>query len=168
VLPCVRQPALANCRVLGESMVMEPNMGILVVEDFEPLRRLVFNKLRNELHLNNILGAADGEEGARLAEELKPDLVILDVGLPKLNGLQVAERIRESTPKSTILFVSQESSEEVVEEAFRAGGAGYVLKTDMEMELAAAIAKVLHGEKYLSRSLRGCDIASLLRSSSPV
>lgn len=149
-------------------MVMEPNTGILVVEDFELLRRLIFHKLKNELHLNNILGAADGEEGARLAEELKPDLVILDVGLPKLNGLQVAERIRKSTPKSTILFVSQESSEEVVEEAFRAGGSGYVLKTDMEMELAAAIAKVLHGEKYLSRSLGGCEIASLLRSSSPV
>ena len=149
-------------------MVMEPNTGILVVEDFELLRRLIFHKLKNELHLNNILGATDGEEGARLAEELKPDLVILDVGLPKLNGLQVAERIRKSTPKSTILFVSQESSEEVVEEAFRVGGAGYVLKTDMEMELAAAIGKVLHGEKYLSRSLSGCEIASLLRSSSPV
>jgi DNA-binding NarL/FixJ family response regulator len=149
-------------------MVMEPNMGILVVEDFELLRRLIFNKLKNELHLNNILGAADGEEGARLAEELKPDLVILDVGLPKLNGLQVAERISKSTPNSVILFVSQECSEEVVEEAFRVGGAGYVLKIDMETELATAIAKVLRGEKYLSRSLAGSEVASLFRSSSPV
>lgn len=146
---------------------MESNLGILVVEDFEPLRRLIFHKLKNELHLNNILGAADGEEGARLAEELKPDLVILDVGLPKLNGLQVAERIRKSTPRSTILFVSQESSDEVVEEAFRVGGKGYVLKIDMETELATAIAKVLRGERYLSHSLAGCEIATLLRSSSP-
>lgn len=147
---------------------MEPNMGILVVEDFELLRRLIFDKLKNELHLNNILGAADGEEGARLAEELKPDLVILDVGLPKLNGLQVAERIRKSVPRSTILFVSQESSEEVIEEAFRVGGTGYVLKIDMETELATAIAKVLRGEKYVSRSLAGGEVASSLRSSSPV
>lgn len=147
---------------------MESNLGILVVEDFEPLRRLIFHKLKNELHLNNILGAIDGEEGARLAEELKPDLVILDVGLPKLNGLQVAERIRKSAPRSKILFVSQESSEEVVEEAFRVGGTGYVLKIDMGTELATAIAKVLRGEKYLSRSLAGCEVASLLRSSSPV
>jgi DNA-binding NarL/FixJ family response regulator len=147
---------------------MESNLGILVVEDFEPLRRLIFHKLKNELHLNNILGAIDGEEGARLAEELKPDLVILDVGLPKLNGLQVAERIRNSAPRSKILFVSQESSEEVVEEAFRVGGTGYVLKIDMGTELATAIAKVLRGEKYLSRSLAGCEVASLLRSSSPV
>lgn len=146
---------------------MESNLGILVVEDFEPLRRLIFHKLKNEMHLNNILGAADGEEGARLAEELKPDLIILDVGLPKLNGLQVAERIRKSAPRSTILFVSQESSEEVVEEAFRVGGKGYVFKIDMETELAAAIAKVLQGERYLSRSLAGCEIASWLRSSSP-
>lgn len=147
---------------------MESNLGILVVEDFEPLRRLIFHKLKNELHLNNILGAIDGEEGARLAEELKPDLVILDVGLPKLNGLQVAERIRKSAPRSKILFVSQESSEEVVEEAFRVGGTGYVLKIDMGTELATAIAKVLRGEKYLSRSFAGCEVASLLRSSSPV
>lgn len=147
---------------------MESNLGILVVEDFEPLRRLIFHKLKNELHLNNILGAIDGEEGARLAEELKPDLVILDVGLPKLNGLQVAERIRKYAPRSKILFVSQESSEEVVEEAFRVGGTGYVLKIDMGTELATAIAKVLRGEKYLSRSLAGCEVASLLRSSSPV
>ena len=146
---------------------MESNLGILVVEDFEPLRRLIFHKLKNELHLDNILGAADGEEGARLAEELKPDLVILDVGLPKLNGLQVAERISKSTPRCVILFVSQERSEEVIEEAFRVGGTGYVLKIDMEMEFATAIAKVLRGEKHLSRSLAGCEVASLLRSSSP-
>src|SRR5690348_13396792 len=148
-------------------MVMEPNTGILVVEDFELLRRLIFHKLKNELHLDNILGATDGEEGARLADELKPDLVILDVGLPKLNGLQVAERVSKSTPRPIILFVSQESSEEVLEEAFRVGGRGYVLKIDMETELTAAIAKVLRGEKYLSRSLAGREVASLLRSSSP-
>ena len=146
---------------------MESNLGILVVEDFEPLRRLIFHKLKSELHLNNILGAADGEEGARLAEELKPDLIILDVGLPKLNGLQVAERITKSAPRSVILFISQESSEEVIEEAFRVGGTGYVLKIDMETELATAIAKAVRGEKYLSRSLAGCEIASLIRSSSP-
>lgn len=146
---------------------MESNLGILVVEDFEPLRRLIFHKLKKELHLNNILGATDGEEGARLAEELKPDLVILDVGLPKLNGLQVAERVSKSTPRSIILFVSQESSEEVVEEAFHVGGRGYVLKIDMETELTAAIAKVLRGEKYLSHSLASREVASLLRSSSP-
>jgi len=146
---------------------MKSNLGILVVEDFAPLRRLIFHKLKNELHLNNILGAADGEEGARLAEELKPDLVILDVGLPKLNGLQVAERVSKSAPRSMIIFVSQESSEEVVEEAFRVGGIGYVLKIDMETELTAAIAKVLRGEKYLSRSLAACEVASLLRTSSP-
>ena len=147
---------------------MESNLGILVVEDFEPLRRLIFHKLKNELHLNNILGAVDGEEGARLAEELKPELVILDIGLPKLNGLQVAERISKSVPRSKILFVSQESSGEVVEEAFRVGGTGYVLKIDMEMDLTTAIARVLRGEKYLSRGLACGEIASLLRSSSPV
>ena len=145
---------------------MESNLGILVVEDFEPLRRLIFHKLKSELHLNNILGAIDGEEGARLAEELKPELVILDVGLPKLNGLQVAERISKSTPRSKILFVSQESSEEVIEEAFRVGGAGYVLKIDMEADLTTAIARVLRGEKCLSRSLAGCEVASLIKSSS--
>jgi DNA-binding NarL/FixJ family response regulator len=147
---------------------MESNLGILVVEDFEPLRRLIFHKLKNELHLNNILGATDGEEGARLAEELEPDLVILDVGLPKLNGLQVAERVGKSAPGSIILFVSQESSEEVIEEAFRVGAAGYVLKIDMETDLTVAIAKVVRGEKYLSRSLAGSEIASTFRSSSSV
>jgi DNA-binding NarL/FixJ family response regulator len=142
---------------------MDSNVGILVVEDFEPLRRLIFCKLQNELHLHNILGAADGEEGARLAEELKPEMVILDVGLPKLNGLQVAERLRKSTPQSKIIFVSQESSEEVIEEAFRVGGSGYVLKIDMETELVPGIMKVLSGEKYLSCSLAGCELGIRLR-----
>jgi len=143
--------------------VIESNVGILVVEDFDALRRLIFHKLQNELHLHNILGAADGEEGARLAEELQPDLVILDVGLPKLNGLQVAERIRQYAPKTRILFVSQESSEEIIEEAFRVGATGYVLKIDMEPELVTAVTKALRGERYLSRSLASCEPMSFLR-----
>ena len=79
------------------------------------------------------------------AEELQPDLILLDIGLPKLNGLEAAKRIRKVAPHAKILFLSQESSPTVVQEALHSGALGYVLKSHAGRELRPAIEAVLAG-----------------------
>ena len=77
--------------------------------------------LQNKLELQNHRRSEDGVEAIELAQALQPDLILLDIGLPKLNGIEAARRIRELAPRSKILFVSQESSVEVVQAAFSIG-----------------------------------------------
>ena len=89
------------------------------------------------------------------AEELQPDLILLDIGLPTLNGIEAARRIRKLSPESKILFVSQESSADVVQEALRLGAVGYVLKAQDGSGLLAAVDAVLQGKKYVSGGLTG-------------
>ena len=102
---------------------------VLVVEDYEPFRRFVCSTLGKRPELQVIGEASDGLEAVQKAEELQPDLILLDVGLPSLSGIEAARRIRKLSPKSKILFVSQESSADVVQEALRIGALGYVAKT---------------------------------------
>jgi len=125
---------------------------ILVVEDFEPWRRLISSMLEKEPHLNIICEVSDGLEAVRKAKELKPELILLDIGLPKLNGMDAARQIRCVTPKSKILFLSQESSAVVVREALRFG-AGFVAKADAGRELVSAVKAVIQGELFLSSAL---------------
>jgi len=105
----------------------------------------------------NILEALDGEEAIELSQEFELDLVLLDIGLPKLNGIEVARRIQELAPRTKILFVSQESSADVVRGALAAGACGYVVKTDAGSELVIAINAVLRGERFVSSAVVGYD-----------
>jgi DNA-binding NarL/FixJ family response regulator len=104
-----------------------------------------------ELHI--VGEVSDGLEAIRKAEELRPDLILLDVGLPTLNGIEAARHIRRLVQESKIVFVSQESSADVVEEAFRLGAKGYVAKTDAGSDLLIAVSAVLHGEIFASTRL---------------
>jgi CheY-like chemotaxis protein len=99
--------------------------------------------------------ASDGLEAAQKAHELQPDLILLDIGLPTLNGIDAARRIRKVAPKSKILFVSQESSSDVVEEALALGALGYVVKTHAGSELLAAVEAVRRGRQFVSAGLLG-------------
>ena len=121
------------------------SVRILVVDDFEPWRQQVCSILQIRPGLRVVAEIADGLEAVQKAEELQPDLIVLDIGLPLLNGIEVARRVRKVSPKSKILFVSQESSADVVQEALRTGARGYVLKTDAGSELLIAINVVLRG-----------------------
>jgi DNA-binding NarL/FixJ family response regulator len=82
-------------------------VSVLVVDDYEPFRRFVCSTLGKRQDLQVIGEASDGLEAVRKAEELKPDLIVLDIGLPRLNGIEVARRIRKLYPKCKILFMSQ-------------------------------------------------------------
>ena len=97
--------------------------------------------------------ASDGLEAVEKAEELQPDLILLDLGLPKLNGMEAARRIRELSPNSKILFLSQDSSTEIVEEALRLGAQGYLLKSEAT-ELPLAVDAITRGTWFVSRRLK--------------
>lgn|SRR5690242_433640 len=122
---------------------------ILVVDDFEPWRRFISTAVEQEPQLLLIGEVSDGLEAVQKSKELKPDLILLDIGLPKLDGLAAARQIRKVSPKSKILFVSQESSAAVVREAMEIG-AGFLVKTDAGTELLAAVVGVMSGEQFLS------------------
>ena len=98
--------------------------------------------------------ACDGLEAVQKAAELQPDLILLDIGLPMLNGIEAARQIRQVSPNSKILFLSQELDVEVARAALNAGGHGYVVKSDAFSELFAAVETVSLGQKYLSARLR--------------
>jgi CheY-like chemotaxis protein len=96
--------------------------------------------------------ASDGLEAIQKAEELQPDLILLDIGLPKLNGIEAAKRIRIVAPHTKILIVSQESDSDVVGEALQLGAMGYVLRSNAGSELLPAIEAVLGGKQFVSKA----------------
>jgi DNA-binding NarL/FixJ family response regulator len=98
--------------------------------------------------------ASDGLQAVQKAEELQPDLILLDIGLPKLNGIEAARQIRKSAPQSRIIFVSEESSPDIVGEALR-GTCGYVVKSKAEHDLLATVDAVLEGSQFLSGAFAG-------------
>jgi DNA-binding NarL/FixJ family response regulator len=131
------------------------SVRVLVIEDYEPFRRFICSTLRKRFGLQIVGEIADGLEAVQKAEELQPDLVVLDIGLPSLNGIEAARRIRKLSPEAKILFVSQESSGDVAQEALALGALGYVVKTHAGSELLAAVGAVLTGRQYISSGLSG-------------
>jgi DNA-binding NarL/FixJ family response regulator len=124
-----------------------------VVDDYEPFRRFVRSTLGKRPELQIVREASDGLEAVRACEELRPDLVILDIGLPTLNGIEAARRIRKVSTASKILFVSQESSSDVVQETLGSGGLGYVVKAYAASELLAAVDAVCQGRQYVGSGI---------------
>jgi DNA-binding response OmpR family regulator len=128
------------------------------VDDFDPFRRLIVSTLQTRSELQFIYEAADGLEAVQKAQELQPDLIVLDIGLPSLNGIEAARRIREVSPESKIIFLSQESSPDVVQEALSLGASSYVVKALAGSELLAAVEAVLQGNQFVSEGLPSFDV----------
>ena len=127
---------------------------VLVVDDYEPFRRLTCSVLE-EMPGIQILGeACDGLEAVQKAEELRPDLILLDIGMPGLNGIQAARSIREAVPQSKIVFLSQETSPDVIEEAFRLGAFAYVAKVNAGTDLLKAVEAVRQGSESLKQFVK--------------
>ena len=130
---------------------MEPRQAksIVIADDFAEFRRFIRSKLRgNGFHV--VAEASDGLEAVAKAAELQPDLVLLDIQMPNLNGLEAAAQIRSVAPKSRILFVSQNTDPDIVQAGMSDGVAGYLCKSKVNRELVPAIEAVLAGKRFAS------------------
>jgi DNA-binding NarL/FixJ family response regulator len=128
---------------------------ILVVDDHEQWRRFICSTLATQPQFQIIGTVSDGLEAVQKAKELLPELIVLDIGLPGLNGIEAARRIRESSPEIKVLLVSENRLPEIAESAFRLGALGYVLKSHAEAELLPAMDAVLQGKRFVSAHLTG-------------
>jgi DNA-binding NarL/FixJ family response regulator len=126
-------------------------LTILVVEDHAKFRHLICTELQRRAEFQTI-EAADGLEALQKAEELQPDLILLDINLPKLHGFEVAKQIRSIAPHAPLLFLSQESSADIVRKALSLGH-GYIQKLSAGTDLLPAIDAVLDGQRFVSRSV---------------
>jgi DNA-binding NarL/FixJ family response regulator len=126
---------------------------ILLVDDFDRWRRFISSIFENRSEFQIIGEVTDGENALEKAEELQPDLILLDVGLPKLNGIEAARRIRKAAPNSKILFLSATHSPEIAGEALGTGANGFVVKEDAGNELFPAVEAVLQDKTFVSARL---------------
>lgn len=134
---------------------MKTPIRILVVDDYQPWHHFISTTLKKEPGFEVIGSVGDGAQAVREAERLQPDLVLLDIGLPTLNGIEVARRIRRISPGSKVIFVSENRSPDIAEEALGTGAGGYVLKSEAASELLKAIKTVLGGKRFISDTLAG-------------
>lgn len=139
----------------GAALLSEASIRVLVVDDHEPWRRFASTTLLTQPELQVIGEVSDGLEAVQQAEELQPDLILLDIGLPRLNGIEAARRIRKVSPASKIIFVSENRSADIAEEALSTGACGYVVKSDAAGELLPAVKAVLEGKRFVSACLAG-------------
>ena len=134
---------------------MRLSARILLVDDHAPWRQQVHSILRKQPELSIVAEVADGLKAVQKAQELQPDLILLDIGLPNLNGLEAAKAIRQVAPKARIVFLTQNNDIDIQQAALNTGAQGYVLKTDALSELLPAVAKVLANQEFVSSGLKG-------------
>jgi DNA-binding NarL/FixJ family response regulator len=130
---------------------------VLIVDHFEIWQNYVTTFLESQPGISIAGFACDGLEAIQKAEELRPDLILLDVSLPNLSGLLAAQQIRRLVPEARILFLSCHADPEMVRAAFHAGGQGYILKWDAATALWPGMEAVLHNKQFLSASLGKLD-----------
>ena len=128
------------------------SIRILITDDYVKWRREVRLLLQTRPEWQVISEASDGLEAVQKAQDLKPEIILLDIGLPKLNGIEAARRIQRLSPTSKIIFLSQNKDLDIIRAALGTGALGYVRKTDAKRELLPAMDAVLRGEQFISGS----------------
>lgn len=135
-----------------------PAIKILIVDDHEVMRRNIAKLLSSRDEFTVVGQASDGLEAIRRAEQYQPDVILLDIGLPELNGLQATPLIKRVAPHSEIIIVTSHEHVSFVREAFGAGARGFLPKSDVGEELLSAIDDVYSKKSFLSRRLKSlCD-----------
>ena len=142
---CVNPPARPSHKSIAADGQERPQVHVLVVDDYAPFRHYVCSMLERIPQIRLVGEAADGLEAVQKAEELQPDLVLMDIGLPSLNGIEAARAIRKHDPRCQIVFLSLESSADVVQEAFELGALSYIVKQHIGSELASVVEAVVLG-----------------------
>jgi DNA-binding NarL/FixJ family response regulator len=143
------------------------SIRVLIVDDFEDWRRTVRQMLQERPELQVICEVADGLEAVQKAGELRPDLILLDIGLPKLNGIEAARQIRQLSPSSKIIFLSQDNSVDPDELALSTGAQAYVNKTDVRSDLLPAVDAVLRAKQFVSSSVKGYEFTDIPTAKAP-
>jgi DNA-binding NarL/FixJ family response regulator len=130
-----------------------PPIRLLLVEDHEVARRSIRSVLSGNPNIEVIGETSEGEQAITKADELHPDVILLDISLPGISGIAAARSIIKIAPKSRIIFVSQHDSVRVAKDALSIGASGYVVKSDAGRDLIAAIEAALEGRTFVSRTL---------------
>ena len=141
--------------------MLKSSIRVLIAEDFEAWRHFYRSALQKRPEFLVMGEVSDGLEAVQQAGQLQPDLILLDIGLSTLNGIDAARQIREISPAAKILFVSENRSSDIVEKALSTGASGYVVKSDAARELQTAINAVLEGKRFVSTSLARQDLDDL-------
>jgi DNA-binding NarL/FixJ family response regulator len=144
------------------SHLMTP-LRVLVVDDSEVIRCGVCSLLAGQPELQVVSVACDGLEAVEQAQEQQPDVIVLDISMPGLNGIEAARRIREVAPESKILFLSQYATWATARMALKTGAAGYVVKSDAALELIPGVRSVSEGKTFFSSSLAAQDLRRMGR-----
>lgn len=139
---------------------------ILIADDNTLMADLYRKMLDNEFDVVGVLG--DGQSLLRAALDSKPDVILLEVALPMLNGLDAGERVKEMLPSTKLLYLTMSAGDQVAAEAFARGASGFLLKTCSAAELLFAIGEVIRGNTYLSRTLSRDSFNSLRRQNKNV
>ncbi len=125
----------------------------MVIDDFPRWSDILCSIVQEHPTLQVVSAASSGEEAIERAQQLQPDLILSDISLPEMNGIEAARRIRSIVPHSKILFVSANNDSEIVQEALRAGACGYILKSRVSTDLLPAIGAVLGGQMFVSLAI---------------
>ncbi len=144
---------------------MPEKISVLLVDDHSLVRRGFRRILEDEPDITVAGEASSGEEAVRLARQLRPRVILMDCALPEMSGLQAIRKILEHSPEALVLMLSMHSEETWVSQALDAGARGYILKNAMDLELSAAIRRVVAGEIVLDEQIARAEVLKGERSS---
>jgi DNA-binding NarL/FixJ family response regulator len=140
-----------------------PGPRIVLADDHEFVRRGVRSLLESEPGWKVVGEVADGHDAVEMARELKPDILVLDIGMPRLNGLEAARRIRKVSPDTKVLILSMHDSENLAKAVVQAGALGYVTKSDTARDLVLAIHALLRGKIFFTPRVDRMMLESFLQ-----
>lgn len=132
---------------------MPNKISVLLVDDHSLVRKGFRRMLEDEPDITVVGEASDGQQAIKLAQELRPTVIVMDCALPGMNGLDATRRILESRPEALVLMLSMHPEETWVQQALDAGARGYILKNAVDLELGASVRRVASGETVLDSQL---------------
>jgi two-component system response regulator NreC len=138
------------------------SIRVLIADDHKIMLAGLRSLLEKQTDFEVVAEAENGRKAVQMAQELKPDIVVMDVSMPDLNGIEATKQIIESLPETRVIALSMHSDKRFVMGMLRAGASGYLLKDCASQELANAIQQVAGGKKYLSPEITGVIIDDLL------